>query len=113
MKVVITIAETPPFIKKALKLLSSSERNELISYLSLHPKEGTIIEGSGGIRKLRWARGSSGKSGGVRVIYYYYNDSMPLYLVALFAKNEKANISDQEKSILKKLTKQLVALWRN
>jgi len=38
---------------------------------------------------------------------------MPLYLIALFAKNEKANISAQEKLILKKLTKQLVALWRN
>jgi hypothetical protein len=60
----ITIAETPSFIKKALKLLSTTERSELISYLSIHPKEGAIIEGSGGIRKLRWARGSSGKSGG-------------------------------------------------
>lgn len=90
----ITIAETPPFIKKSLRLLSSSERNELISYLSIHPKEGAIIEGSGGIRKLIWGRGSSGKSGGVRVIYY--NESMPLYLIALFAKNEKANISLKE-----------------
>ncbi len=113
MLIMITIAETPPFIKEALKFLSTTERSELISYLSIHPKEGAIIEGSGGIRKLRWARGSSGKSGGVRIIYYYYNDSMPLYLIALFAKNEKANISAQEKLILKKLTKQLVALWRN
>ena len=79
----------------------------------MHPKEGVIIEGSGGIGKLRWVRGASGKNAGVRVIYYYYNDSMPLYLIALFAKNEKVNISAQEKSILKKLTKQLVALWRN
>ena len=113
MNNMIAIAETQPFIKKALKLLSSSERSELISYLSIHPKEGVIIEGSGGIRKLRWARGASGKSGGVRIIYYYYDDSMPLYLIALFAKNEKANISAQEKAILKKLTKQLIALWRN
>lgn len=109
----ITIADTPPYVKKALKLLSSTERNELISYLSLHPKEGVVIEGSGGIRKLRWARGASGKSGDVRVIYYYYNDSMLLYLIALFAKNEKTNISTQEKTMLKKLTKQLVDLWRN
>ena len=108
----ITLAKTPPFVNKALKLLSSSERNELITYLSLHPKDGVIIEGTGGIRKLRWARGSLGKSAGVRVIYYYYNDSMPLYLLALFAKNEKSNISTKEKLILKKLTKQLVALWR-
>ncbi|MCP4493674.1 MAG: type II toxin-antitoxin system RelE/ParE family toxin [Gammaproteobacteria bacterium] len=109
----ITIAETPPFIRKAQKLLSSSERNGLVSYLSIHPKEGVIIEGSGGIRKIRWARGSSGKSSGVRVIYYYHNDSMPLYLLALFAKNEKANISTKEKAILAKLTTQLTALWRH
>jgi len=54
MLIMITIAETPPFIKKALKFLSTIERSELISYLSIHPKEGAIIEGSGGIRKLRW-----------------------------------------------------------
>jgi len=109
----ITVAETLPYIKKSKKLLSSDERSELISYLSIHPKEGVIIEGSGGVRKLRWSRGSSGKSGGVRVIYYYYDDSIPLYLLTLFAKNEKANISAKEKTMLAKLTKQLVALWRS
>ena len=95
-----------------MKLLSQSERHALISYLSVHPQAGVLIEGSGGIRKLRWTRGSSGKRGGVRVIYYYHNNSMPLYLLTLFAKNEMANISSKEKIILSKLVKQLKALWR-
>ncbi len=108
----ITIAETPPYIRKAEKLLTLAERTELISYLSVHPKAGVIVEGTGGIRKIRWSCGSSGKSGGVRIIYYYHNETMPLYLLTLFPKKEKANISADEKIILAKLIKQLVAFWR-
>ena len=108
----ITVAQTPPYTRKADKLLSSAEKDELISYLSANPKSGALITGTGGVRKLRWSRDSSGKSGGVRIIYYYHNDAMPLYLLALFAKNEKDNISKEEKAILAKLVKQLVAFWR-
>ena len=108
----ITIAETEPFQKKIEKLLSDLERVELISYLSEFPGSGALIQGTGGIRKLRWARKGSGKSGGIRVIYYYHSEIMPLYLLAVFGKNEKANISDKEKNILSKAVKELVAYWR-
>ena len=47
------------------------------------------MEGTGGLRKLRWSRSGGGKSGGIRVIYYFYNESMPLYLLAVLGKNEK------------------------
>lgn len=57
----ITIAETPPYSRKADKLLSSTEKDELISYLSAHPKSGALITGTGGIRKLRWSRVHQGK----------------------------------------------------
>ncbi|WP_177428243.1 type II toxin-antitoxin system RelE/ParE family toxin, partial [Candidatus Venteria ishoeyi] len=66
-----------------------------------------------GIRKLRWARADKGKSGGVRVIYYFHSDMMPLYLLAVFGKNEKANISAEEKHILSKAVKELVIYWRH
>ncbi len=108
----ITIAETEPFQKKVLKLLSVDEKNELVSYLAEQPNSGVLIQGTGGIRKLRWARSGSGKSGGVRVIYFYHSEVMPLYLLAIFGKNEKANISAQEKKILSKLVKELVTHWR-
>ncbi len=108
----ITIAETEPFQKKIEKLFSDGERVELISYLSEFPSSGALIQGTGGIRKLRWARKGSGKSGGIRVIYYYHSKIMPLYLLAAFGKNEKANISDKEKNILSKAVKELVAYWR-
>ena len=108
----ITIAETEPFQKKATKLLPSEEKDELISYLSEFPCSGALIQGTGGIRKLRWARSGGGKNGGVRIIYYYHSEMMPLYLLTLFGKNEKANISKEEKKLLAKLVRELVTYWR-
>ena len=108
----ITVAEIEPFQRKAEKLFSPEERQELISYLSEHPSAGDLIQGTGGIRKLRWARGSKGKSGSVRVIYYFHSEMMPLYLLAAFGKNEKANISTEEKHLLFKLVQELVTFWR-
>ena len=66
------------------------------------------MEGTGGIRKLRWSRGSRGKSGGVRVIYYYHDERMPLYLLTVFGKNEQANLSKAERNQLAKLVDLLV-----
>lgn len=84
----------------------------MIAYLSEHPNSGIIIQGTGGIRKLRWARGNKGESGGIRVIYYVHSEIMPLYLLAAFGKNEKANISSMEKKDLSKAVKELVKYWR-
>lgn len=108
----ITVAETLPFQRKISRLLSPEERAELIAYLAEHPNSGIVIQGTGGIRKLRWARQGGGKSGGIRVIYYFHNGSMPLYLLAAFGKNEKANLSAEEKQLLAKAVKELVAIWR-
>jgi hypothetical protein len=66
------------------------------------------MQGTGGIRKLRWAKSGKGKSGGVRVIYYFHNESMPLFLPSLFGKNEKANLSHSERNLLAKFTFKLV-----
>ncbi len=108
----ITVAETESFQKKIAKLLSMDEKADLIAYLSQHPSSGNLIQGTGGIRKLRWARGSKGKSSGVRVIYYFHSEIMPLYLLAAFGKNEKANITAEEKNHLSKAVNELVAYWR-
>ena len=107
----ITIAEVPEYIRQAEKLLSATERQDIVSYLAAHPKSGDLIEGTGGIRKLRWGRGGRGKSGGVRVIFYYHSELMPLYLLTLFAKNEQDNLSKAERNDLAKLVDILVATW--
>ena len=107
----LTVAETQEYIRRAEKLLSEDERREIVSYLALHPKAGDLIEGTGGIRKLRWARGGRGKSGGVRVVYYVHSELMPLYLLTLFAKNERANLSKAERNDLAELVDVLVSAW--
>ncbi len=80
----------------------------MISFLAAHPKTGDIMEGTGGIRKLRWAREGKGKSGGVRIIYFYHNNEMPLYLLTLYGKNEKDDLSASERNALAKLARILV-----
>jgi hypothetical protein len=107
----LTIAELPEYIHRAEKLLSAAERTEIINYLAARPKAGDLIEGTGGVRKLRWGRGAQGKSGGVRVIYYVHSDVMPLYLLTLFAKNERANVSKAERNELHGLVDVLVSIW--
>lgn len=107
----LTVAELPEYIRRAEKLLSASERLDIINYLAAHPKAGDLMEGTGGIRKLRWGRGAHGKSGGVRVIYYVHSDLMPLYLLTVFAKNERTNISKAERNVLAELVDVLLKIW--
>ncbi|MCP3662079.1 MAG: type II toxin-antitoxin system RelE/ParE family toxin [Gammaproteobacteria bacterium] len=99
-----TIVELPEFLRKSDKLLSSSERLSIINYLAAHPAAGDIMQGTGGIRKLRWSAQGKGKSGGVRVIYYHYNESIPLFLLSLFGKGEKSNLTKSERNDLAKFT---------
>jgi len=105
---VITVAETSEFSGRAGKLLSEEERNELIYFLALRPKSGVVMEGTGGIRKLRWAREGKGKSGGVRIVYFFHSEKMPLYLLTVYGKNEKDDLSDSERNELAKLARMLV-----
>ena len=104
-----TVTELPEYIRRSSQLLDESERKAVIDYLSAHPRAGDILEGTGGIRKLRWGRGNRGKSGGVRVIYYYHDERIPLYLLTLFGKNEKTNLSKAERNDLAGLVDLLVA----
>ncbi len=108
----LTIAELPEYIRRVEKLLRVAERMDIVNYLAANPRAGDLMEGTGGIRKLRWGRGTQGESGGVRVIYYFHNKSMPLYLLTLFAKNERANISKAERNELAGLVELLVQIWR-
>ena len=103
-----TIIELPEYVKKSDKLLSSSKRQSIINCLAAHPATGDIMQGTGGIRKLRWSAQGKGKSGGVRIIYYHHNNSMPLFLLTLFGKGEKANLTKAECNDLAKFTSLLI-----
>jgi hypothetical protein len=62
---------------------------------------GDVIAGTGGFRKVRVARGGTGKRGGARVIYIFRNNKFPLFLITVFPKNEKANLTQAERNALK------------
>jgi len=104
----ITIVELPEFIKRVAKILTKEEKDELLYYLSSNPKSGTLMQGTGGVRKLRWASKGKGKSGGSRIIYLFYNETIPRFLLTIFGKNEKVNLSKAERNELTKLVKELI-----
>ncbi len=108
----ITIVELPEFRKRSETILTNDERDELLYYLSANPKSGDLIQGSGGIRKLRWRSKEKGKSGGSRIIYFFHNEEIPLFLLTIFSKNEKVNLSNSEKNELAKMTKILVENYK-
>lgn len=107
-----TVAVLPSYISESEKLLTELEQQTLVAHLAEFPKSGAIMRGTGGVRKLRWARQGSGKSGGVRVVYYYHDKRIPLYLLTMFGKGEKENLSKSERNELAKLTQKLVKAWR-
>jgi RelE toxin of RelE / RelB toxin-antitoxin system len=88
-----TVVESPIFQRLWPRYWDEDERADFASYLALNPEAGAVIRGSGGVRKVRWARAGTGKSGGVRVIYLTRNDAGEIYLLTLYAKSESENIS--------------------
>lgn len=103
MQRAITVKELSAFEAWANKALTESERQALAVFLAFNPMAGDVIPGSGGIRKVRWARPGTGKSGGFRVIYYFHSDVLPIYLITGYAKNTKANLSARDVTLFRKL----------
>ncbi|MEO8316405.1 MAG: type II toxin-antitoxin system RelE/ParE family toxin [Pseudomonadota bacterium] len=95
-----TVVETPVFIRKARKLLSADEHFELITFLAANPEEGDLVVGTHGVRKVRFSARGKGKSGGVRVIYYFHDVDAPVYALLIYGKDERADLTaDQRKSV--------------
>jgi len=105
-----TVAEMPTFTKQAEKLLSADERKDVIDFLSQNPLSGDVIQGTGGVRKVRIAASGRGKRGGARVIYYFLDESIPLYALAIYAKNAKTDLTHDEKNAAKLLVEELKKL---
>jgi len=108
----MTVVETPFFLRKAAGLLTDEERAQMVEFIATHPEDGDIMPESGGVRKLRWAAKGKGKSGGVRVIYYFYNDTFPIFLLTLYTKSQKANLTKAERNDLKSLVPMLMISYR-
>ena len=103
----IAVVETEEFLADVKGVLSEDEHDDLILYVALHPEAGDVIPGTGGLRKLRWVAKGRGKRGGSRVIYYFHDIHVPLFLMAIFAKNVQADLSTRQRNAL---TRQLRGL---
>jgi hypothetical protein len=97
-----TVVETPTYLKAAEKLFSSEEREAIVAMVSDNPECGDVISGTGGFRKVRFGRDGMGKRGGARVVYILRNENFPIFLIAVYAKNEKANLTKAERNELAK-----------
>lgn len=100
-----TVIETVSFEKKATKLLSETEYAELVMLLAENPESGNLIRGTGGVRKLRYAIRTKGKSGGVRVIHFCLTHAGKVYLLDIYAKGEKEDLTAAEEKELAELVR--------
>jgi len=100
-RIVQTVVETPTYLAVANKLFSEEERADIVALVAADPECGGVIRGTGGFRKVRVARRGMGKSGGARVVYIWRNERFPVFLIAVFPKNEKENLTMAERNALR------------
>ncbi|MFC1819297.1 hypothetical protein ACFL0B_09480 [Thermodesulfobacteriota bacterium] len=98
--------ETPLFTKEVQALLEDDEYKSLQIALRLRPEQGSIIPGSGGLRKVRWARKRMGKRGGIRLIYYWDKKTESFYMLLIYSKSKKDDLSQDQLRILNQLIKE-------
>ena len=93
------------FTKNVYNYLTDDEFLGLQGFLLKYPEFGKIVPGSGGVRKLRWGASGKGKSGGVRVIYYFKKQDDEIWLLTIYSKSEMENIHAH---ILRQISKEIV-----
>jgi len=99
----IVIIETPTFSRQVLALLSDDEYRRLQVVLANRPVSGSLIKGSGGLRKIRWAIEGRGKRGGVRAIYYWAATHQRLLMLLIYSKSERDDLGPEQLKALRKI----------
>jgi hypothetical protein len=107
----ISVVETRSYLHQASQLLSDDEQEAVVEMLARDPECGVVIRGGGGIRKVRISLQGRGKSGGARVVYFFKNDTMPIFLLGVFSKNTKENLSNAELHALTKVVDAIVSAY--
>jgi len=107
-----TVVETPEFVAGARRVLTKAERMALISFVAESPTAGDMMQGTGGARKLRWGARGKGKSGGARATPIMPGRTFPVFLMAIFGKNEKANLSKAERNELRDVLASIASAYR-
>ena len=108
----VSVTELPGYTRRADELLTADEQDAVVDLIAYDPTRGDLIPGTGGLRKLRVGLSGSGKRGGARVIYYFYNENVPVLLMAIYAKNEKTDLSDRDKKKSVQYAREFLEQWR-
>ena len=106
----IAVAETPLFVRQAADVWTRDEHDAFVDFVARNPEAGDVIPETGGVRKLRWRRPGTGKRGGVRVVYFYYDPDNPIYLLMVYAKAGQGDMTPDEKKAVRKLTAELKSI---
>lgn len=104
-----TVVELPEFQRRSKAIMSDGEREAAIVWIAENPEAGTSL--GGGLRKVRIPRDGGGKSGGFRTMYVFGGYHMPIFLITVFAKNEKANLSTKKRAEAVAMSKEIVSMW--
>lgn len=108
-----TVIETPAYLASAKdENISDEERHAIVNYVAANPDAGVLMAGTGGARKLRFAGRSKGKSGGYRIITFFANQDMPVFLLDIFGKDTQENLSQGERNELLEILTVLPKIWR-
>ena len=105
-----TVVETPAYLAAARGVLSDALRADVINMVAENPRAGVAL--GGGVRKARIALSGRGKRGGARVVFLFAGEDIPVFLLTVFAKNEKADFSAEERTVLIRAAKELAADYR-
>ena len=107
----MTVVETRAFLSAVSRTMTEADREEFVTFIAANPQRGDLIQGTGGIRKIRWGIKGQGKSGGLRVIYYYHSyyhsERMPLFLLTAYEKSVKSDLAELEKVVMRRLVQEL------
>lgn len=100
-----SVIETDAYLRDAKDAgMSEDERNAAVDLVSASPESGDVMQGTGGVRKARLAGRGKGKSGGYRIVWYFGGGDIPVFLLTVFGKGEKANLTQGERNALRALT---------
>lgn len=108
----ITIVELKQFQVDADTTFTDQQREDLSDFIAANPHFGDIIPGTGGVRKIRWSAGAKGKRGGARVIYYFRDLNMPVFLLAVYKKGDKLNLTMAEREAMRAWVDNIVTEYR-
>lgn len=99
------VIETESYLRAAKDAqMSAEEMTSAVDLVAADPEAGDVMQGTGGVRKARLAGRGKGRSGGYRIVWYYGGGDIPVFLLTVFGKGEKANLTQGERNALRSLT---------